>query len=200
VFQETTANVTSGMIGGATLASQPLTGKRSVALKVRIKRWWPDIQAWPARLASFPFVPIPLRMRVLSLVGHEFEDMARIRPGTLVTGRRLRLGRDTIINSGCVVDAHGEVWMGDEVHVSHRVLVLTEDHDPGTPTRRAGPMATRPVRIGTGVWIGAGAVVLPGTQVGEGCVIAAGAVAYGTLEPNTLYGGVPAKAIRELEA
>ena len=60
-------------------------------------------------------------------------------------------------------------------------------------------MVIRPVRIGAGAWIGAGAIVLPGTEVGEGCVIAAGAVASGTLDPHTLYGGVPAKPIRELE-
>ena len=181
------------------VASGFVTGRRRTAgLRRRIKRWWPDIQAWPARLVSSPLVPIPVRNRVLALVGHEFEEMARIRPGTLVTGRSLRLGRDTFINSGCVIDAHGSVWMGDEVHVSHHVVILTEDHDPGTPTRRAGPMAPRPVRIGTGAWIGAGAVILPGTEVGEGCVIAAGAVARGTLEPHTVYGGVPAKPIREL--
>ena len=170
----------------------------SAGLRRRIKRWWPDVAAWPSRLAASPFVPIPLRMRILALRGHRFAPMARIRPGTLVTGRSLRLGRDTFVNGGCLIDAHGAVEIGDEVHVAHRVQVLTEDHEPGTPARRAGPRVTRPVAIGSGAWIGAGAILLPGTEVGEGCVVAAGAVAAGVLEPHTLYGGVPAKPLREL--
>ena len=165
----------------------------------KIKRRWPDIATWPARLVASPLVPIPLRMRVLASRGHRFAEMARIRSGTLVTGRALRLGRDTFVNGDCLIDAHGAIDVGDEVHIAHRVQVLTEDHEPGTPARRAGEMVTRPVTIGSGAWIGAGAILLPGTEVGEGCVVGAGAVASGVLEPHTLYGGVPAKPLRELE-
>ena len=85
------------------------------------------------------------------------------------------------------------------MHLAHRVQVLTEGHEPGTALRRAGRMVTQPVTIGSGAWIGAGAILLPGTEVGEGCVVAAGAVASGILEPHTLYGGVPAKPLRQLE-
>ena len=170
----------------------------STELRRRIKRWWPDIATWPARLAASALVPIPLRMRILATRGHRFAAQARIRSGTLVTGRALRLGRDTFVNGGCLIDAHGRVEIGDEVRLAHRVQVLTEDHEAGPPSRRAGELVTRPVRIGSGAWIGAGAIVLPGTEVGEGCVLAAGAVASGVLEPHALYGGVPAKKIREL--
>lgn len=55
------------------------------------------------------------------------------------------------------------------------------------------------VIIGNGVWIGAGATILPGTVIGDGCVIAAGSVVKGIVESNSLYAGVPAKKIRDLE-
>jgi maltose O-acetyltransferase len=77
--------------------------------------------------------------------------------------------------------------------------VLTEDHDPGIPERRAGAMRARGVIVGSGAWIGAGAILLPGAEVGEGCVVAAGAVVSGRLEPHTLCGGVPARVLRELD-
>ncbi len=103
------------------------------------------------------------------------------------------------MNGDCLIDAHGPVVVGDDVHLAHRVQVLTEDHEAGTPERRAGRFGPKSVTIGTGAWIGAGAILLPGTEVGEGCIVAAGAVASGVLEPHTLYGGVPAKPLRQLE-
>ena len=52
--------------------------------------------------------------------------------------------------------------------------------------------------IGDGCWIGARALLLPGTTVGSGSVVAAGAVVRGACEPNSLYAGVPAARIRAL--
>ena len=160
--------------------------------------WWPDLGNWPARVVSSPLVPMPVRKRVLEGRGHSFGPLARIRPGTLVLGSNLTLGRDTFINSGCLIDAAGEVALADEVHVAHRTMILTADHLPGEPRRRAGKGTIKPVRIGAGTWIGAGVIILPGVAIGNGCVIAAGAVVAEDLPPHGLYGGVPAKLIRDL--
>lgn len=56
-----------------------------------------------------------------------------------------------------------------------------------------------PIAVGDGVWIGARSVILPGATIGDGAVIAAGAVVTGNVEPNALYGGVPAKRIKDLQ-
>ena len=138
-------------------------------------------------------------MRILASRGHRFAERARIRPGTLVTGRNLTLGYDVFVNGDCYIDAHGPVEVGDRAGIGQRSVILTEDHDLGPPERRFGEMTNRGVRIGAGAWIGAGVVIVPGTVIGEGAVVAAGAVATGTLAPNTLHGGVPAKPNRELE-
>ena len=60
-------------------------------------------------------------------------------------------------------------------------------------------MSEAPVVIEDGAWIGAGAILLPGAHVGRGSIVAAGAVVVDRLGPNGLYGGTPAKLIRELD-
>ena len=64
---------------------------------------------------------------------------------------------------------------------------------------RAGEHRNLPIEIGAGVWIGARAVILPGVKVGDGAVIAAGAVVTKDVAANTLVVGVPARVLRELE-
>jgi acetyltransferase-like isoleucine patch superfamily enzyme len=59
-------------------------------------------------------------------------------------------------------------------------------------------MVLSSVRIGKNVWIGANATICPGVSIGDGAVIAAGAVVTGDVPKNTVYGGVPAKFIKEI--
>ncbi|GAA3763606.1 hypothetical protein GCM10022240_14970 [Microbacterium kribbense] len=63
---------------------------------------------------------------------------------------------------------------------------------------RAGESTSLPIYVGNGVWIGAAALILPGAVIGSGTVIAAGAVVTGRCDENSLYGGVPARKIRDL--
>jgi maltose O-acetyltransferase len=163
-----------------------------------LREWWPDSSTWPARVAALPVIPMPVRVWVLRTVGHELASQARIRSGSLVTGANLSLGRDTFINGGCLIDATAPVTVGDEVHVAHRVQILTANHRLGPSARRAGGTLAEPVVIGTGCWIGAGAIVLPGVQIGRGSVVAAGSVVTQDLPPDGLYGGIPARLIRGL--
>jgi acetyltransferase-like isoleucine patch superfamily enzyme len=53
------------------------------------------------------------------------------------------------------------------------------------------------VRIGSGSWLGANSVILPGTQLGDHCVVAAGAVVRGEFASHTVLAGVPARIVRE---
>lgn len=168
------------------------------ALRRRAKAWWPDWRTFPARFATLPVVPMPVRMWILAAIGHSFAPQARIRSGCLVTGVGLHLGRDTFVNGDCLIDATGSVFIGDEVHIAHRVQILTANHEGGTAERRAGKMVVRPVTVEDGAWIGAGAILLPGSRVGKGSIVAAGAVVADRLEPNGLYGGTPAQFIRAL--
>ena|SRR5687767_579171 len=165
----------------------------------RRRRWWPVVKTWRARLAALPVVPMPLRRRILHTVGHRFAPGARMWPGVLVIGCKLRLGRDAFVNGECYIDATAEVRLGDQVHLGPGVRILTTSHEIGPPERRASTLTTAPVDVGDGAWLGAGSIVLPGSRVGAGCIVAAGAVVEGELEPGAVYGGVPAKLIRRLE-
>lgn len=154
---------------------------------------------WHARLAALPVVPIPVRERILRAAGHRFAPGSRIFPGSLVLGTKLSLGHGTFVNIDCLIDARGDVTLGDDVHVATGVQILTTSHEPGPPNRRAGRLSVSPVTVGNGAWLGAGTIVLPGVTIGEGCVVAAGAVVAEDLPPDGLYGGVPARLIRVLD-
>ena len=61
-----------------------------------------------------------------------------------------------------------------------------------------GSMIPAPIRIGKNVWVGANAVILPGVTIGDGAIVAAGAVVNRDVPENTVVGGVPAKVIRTI--
>jgi maltose O-acetyltransferase len=104
----------------------------------------------------------------------------------------LRIGARTNINSGALLDGRGGLVIGEGVNISPGVSLLTSDHDPSSPSF-AG--RTRPVTIGARAWIATGAIVLPGTSLGDGVIVAAGTVARGTVEPNAIIAGNPAKVV-----
>ncbi|WP_308493924.1 acyltransferase [Microbacterium terrisoli] len=79
-------------------------------------------------------------------------------------------------------------------------MFVTATHVVGDATRRAAAATSAPIVVGDGVWIGARAIILPGVSIGDGCVIAAGAVVARDCEPHGLYGGVPAMRIRSYES
>ncbi len=111
-------------------------------------------------------------------------------------GKNLRLGKRVFINSGCKFQDQGGIIIGDDVLIGHNVTIATLNHamDPD----RRGDMEPRAVHIGNKVWIGSNAAILPGVTVGDGAVIAAGAVVTKDVAPRSVVGGVPAKLIRNI--
>lgn len=113
-------------------------------------------------------------------------------PRALVIGDRCVIG----LRSGIV--AHQSIEIGDDVWFGQDVYVTDANHgyqDPRTPIgRQLGPHD--PVRIGSGTWIGHGAVILPGTVLGRNVVVAAGSVVRGDVPDHAVIGGVPARVIR----
>jgi maltose O-acetyltransferase len=151
-----------------------------------------------------PFVGSRTRVSLLRLAG------CRIGAGTLIAGRitviggadpaaNLVVGSDCWFNAGCTFDTSDKLEIGDRVRLGQEVLVLTSSHDIGDHTGRAGHFTTAPVSIGSGAWLGARVIVLPGVSIGDGAVVAAGAVVTSSVPPDQLVAGVPARAIRDLE-
>jgi maltose O-acetyltransferase len=128
------------------------------------------------------------------LVGIEMGERCAFERGVHITARGgVRLGRNCNINDGVLLDGGGGLEIGSHVNVSPEALLLTTEHDPDSPTFEG---RSRRVVIGDRVWIATRAVILPGTTIGEGAVVAAGAVAVGDIPAWSIVAGNPARVIR----
>ena len=135
-----------------------------------------------------------LRIAVLrQVVGADVGERCAIERGVRVTVRGgLRIGEGTNINGGVLLDARGGLTIGRRVNISPEAALLSADHDPQSPSF-AG--RGRPVCVGDGAWIAYRAIVLPGSELGDGVVVAAGAVARGRIPAQTIVAGNPAVAV-----
>lgn len=122
-----------------------------------------------------------------------------IRSGCTFNGYNVLIKEGSFINYNTFINCYEKVVIGKNVYIGFDVLILTATHEIGSSRRRAGKLKRAPVVIADGCWIGARATILPGVKIGNGCIIAAGAVVNKDCEPNGLYAGVPAKRIRDLE-
>ena len=149
-------------------------------------------------------IPLPLpggrfRAQLLRYAGVIVGEGTSVGSRCTFVGSRVTLGVRTFINWGVTFDATAEIVVGDRVSIAPGAMLVTGSHEIGDARRRAGTLASAPIRIADGCWIGARATVLPGVTIAGGCVIAAGAVVAHDCEPNGLYAGVPARRVRELE-
>ncbi|MEZ4714209.1 MAG: acyltransferase [Caldilineaceae bacterium] len=112
--------------------------------------------------------------------------------------KRLVIGQGCWFNLGCFFDLGANITIGNRVAFGHAVMLLTTTHQMGDLARRAGPFYTKPICIEDGAWICARSTILPGVTIGEGAVVAAGAVVTKSVEPNVMVGGIPARPIRTL--
>jgi acetyltransferase-like isoleucine patch superfamily enzyme len=113
-------------------------------------------------------------------------------------GKNINVGKNVFINSGCRFQDQGGITIGDGVLIGHNVVLATLNHD--IDPKKRGTMHPAPITIGNDVWIGANATVVPGINIGDGAIIAAGAVVTEDVPPNVIVGGVPAKMLKKIEA
>jgi len=156
-------------------------------------------------LAPLPNAAFPrLRASIHRLLG------IRVGRSTLIRGRlnltgppgctsRLTIGSYCFFTTPLHMDLNSDVTIGNHVTIGHDVAIVTSAHRIGGPDRRCGQQVPAPIRIGNGCWIGARVLLLPGVVLGEGSIIAAGAVVSSNVEPHTIVGGVPARIIRRLD-
>lgn len=111
-------------------------------------------------------------------------------------GKNIHIGKNVFINMGCKFQDQGGIFIGDGALIGHNVVLATLNHAM-QPERRSD-MLPAPIHIGKRVWIGSNATVLPGVNIGDGAVVAAGAVVTKDVPANTVVGGVPAKVIHSI--
>ena len=115
------------------------------------------------------------------------------------SGKNIYIGSHFTGNYNLTILDRREVRIGDYVMIGPNTLITTVGH-PMTPMgRRRHLGSARPVIIGDDVWIGGNVTILPGVTIGRNVVVAAGAVVNRDIPDNCLYGGVPARKIRDLE-
>lgn len=113
-------------------------------------------------------------------------------------GGRIELGNMNSVNPYCVLYGHGGLITGDYVRIAAHTVIIPANHvfeDPDRPIARQG-LTKEGIRIGRDVWIACGCRILDGVEIGDGSVIAAGAVVNRNVAPFTVVGGVPAKVIK----
>jgi acetyltransferase-like isoleucine patch superfamily enzyme len=113
----------------------------------------------------------------------------------------LVIGADCAINSGTVIYTGNGVRIGDGVAIAANCTLAPTNHayaDRNRPIREQGFQPSKGgIVIEDDVWLGSNVVVLDGASIGKGCVVAAGSVVRGVLEPYGVYGGSPIKRLKE---
>lgn len=107
-----------------------------------------------------------------------------------------RIGADCWLNRDVFVDC--AVQVGDHVYIEPRVTLCTATHEIGPSYQRAGANVEAPIAIGKGSWLGQNVSVIAGVTIGNGCMIAAGAVVVHDYAPHGVYAGIPARRIKDL--
>ncbi len=106
----------------------------------------------------------------------------------------VRIGSNTHINRGCILDGDSGIEIGDSVSISHRVAIMSGSHDYRSPKFKYDGAK---ITIGNYVWVGVNATILRGVTIGNGAVICAGAVVTKDIPPYTVVAGVPARKIAD---
>ncbi|WP_305784282.1 sugar O-acetyltransferase [Symbioplanes lichenis] len=119
-------------------------------------------------------------------------------PLRVAYGNNLFLGDDVYVNFGLTVVDDVEVRVGDRVMFAPNVTITATGHPVHPALRSDGTQFSAPVVIEDDVWIGAGAILLPGVTVGRGSVVGAGAVVTGNVPPDVVVAGVPARVVRPI--
>lgn len=168
------------------LASDP----ELVAQRTRARRLWQTYNSLdPADAATLGAT----LERLLGIVGVG----ARIEPPFFCDyGTQITLGADVFVNFNCVFLDCAEITIGPETQLGPAVQLYTATHPIDAATRVAGAELAHPIVIGSRVWIGGGAVVLPGISIGDDSVIGAGSVVTKSIPGGVIAAGNPCRVIR----
>lgn len=114
-------------------------------------------------------------------------------------GYNIQFGRNIFINYHCVFLDCARIEIGDNVQIGPCAQLYTAQHPIDPAIRRSGLESARPIRIDHDVWIGGGAIILPGVTIGAFSVVGAGSVVVHDVPPGTVVAGNPARLLRTIE-
>ena len=151
-------------------------------LAIRLAR---TVQGW--------HIALPFRVNILRATGFDIHSTVLIRSNVLFQVKELEVGANAFIGNGSSfygsVRFPCKVTIGEQTKVAPEVMFCCSTHKFGPAERRAGETYNRDIYVGKGCWIGARSLILPGVNIGDGSVIAAGAVVAKDIPANCLAGG-----------
>ncbi|MEO8813421.1 MAG: sugar O-acetyltransferase [Caulobacteraceae bacterium] len=149
--------------------------------------------AWLARYNAAGLGPASLR----ALLTEQFKSVgegAFVRPPFHCDyGFNITLGAGVFLNFNCVILDVVEVVVGAGTQIGPGVQLLAADHPRDPARRRRGLEFGRPIRVGANVWIGGGALVLPGVTIGDDVIVGAGSVVTHDVPAGATVVGNPAR-------
>lgn len=149
--------------------------------------------AWMARFNALDLPPARRHALLAERFGAVGEGATIRPPFHCDYGFNISLGAGVFLNFNCVILDVVAVTIGAKTQIGPGVQILTADH-PRDPAERArGVEFGRPISIGANVWIGGGAIILPGVNVGDDALVGAGAVVTRDVPPGATVVGNPAK-------
>ena len=172
-------------------------GPEAVGKKIfgRFYNWWLDGELYLIHCVSEHIPFFGFRKFVFGLGGMKIGRGATIHMGVrFFEPNGIIVGEDTKVGFRSFLDGRAPLVIGKHVDIASEVMIYNSEHDLESEEFTARSEA---VTIEDYVFIGPRAIILPGVTVGKGAVVAAGAVVTKDVEPFTMVGGIPAKAIGE---
>jgi acetyltransferase-like isoleucine patch superfamily enzyme len=133
------------------------------------------------------------------IIGPYSSLSAGVMPGHVIDHSPVvSIGDHVLIGKGSGIVGHNRIEIGDDVFTGHHVYITDANHGYEDRTLPIGKQfaPTRPVRVGSGSWLGHGTVVLPGADIGRNVAVGAGSVVTGALPDFSVAVGNPARVIR----
>ena len=143
---------------------------------------------------------VPERQTILQqLLGQIGQNSIIEPPFYCVYGQNIHIGDHVYLNLLCTILDCNEVHIGHHVMIGPAVQIYTAAHLLQAEARNQGWEVAKPIVIEDNVWIGGGAILLPGVRIGRNAVVGAGAVVHRSVPENTVVAGNPARVIREIK-
>ena len=166
--------------------------------RAKFKPW-----LWPWAILQRLSRPIPPGVRFVNFI---FQRILRINSTipwsvhfTSTVKGKIKVGKGVsnsfAVSSCCYIQGINGIEIGDYTIFASGVKIISANHDPLDISKS---IKSKPIVIGKRVWLGANAIVLPGVEIGDGAIVAAGAIVTKNVEPNSVVGGNPAKILKRL--